>query len=274
MRAVIRTGEPKTLTFVTDHPEPTPSEWPESYIIRTHATALTRDELTWSESLIPKIPIPGFDLAGIVLATPKTLDHNANAFKPGDEVYSFTKSSWQGNAREISTAVEKEMALSARQALFILGKLRPEFTVQSSNSRVRVLAIAASGSVGIWGVQFAHLVGTEVVGTCGPSDADFAKSLGADIVLDYQKANLLECTLEDVWKIATKSGQVISVAEPPEAKKLSEANGKQLTQITGLIEQEKVNGVIDSVFGLEEYKASFEKLQGGHAKGKIVPKVN
>jgi NADPH:quinone reductase-like Zn-dependent oxidoreductase len=327
MRALIRTGTPKTLTLDTSHPEPTASSSPDYYLIRTHATALTREELTWPEPLQAEIPIPGYDVAGVVISAPAA-PHPENGtykFKPGDEIYAMTTFVNKGNARDISEAHEVEMALkpknmsweeaasvplsalTAWQALFVRGRLTPDFSGTGQATPARVLVTAASGSVGIWGVQLAHLAGAEVVGTCGPANVQFVKDLGADTVLDYTKTTLLDwvgedreargfdmvldCiggrTLEDAWKCAKKGGRVVGVAVPPDSKKPAEdvaeevkgvwfivtESGDQLSEVTGLVEQGKCKGVVDSVYELEQWKEAFEKLEGGHSKGKVILKL-
>ena len=251
-------------------------------------------------------------------------------FKPKDKVYGFTTFSGLGNARAVAVAAESELALmptnisweeaaavplsalSAWQALFVHGGLTPPSTsgTESTNSNEgkRVLVTAASGGVGIWGVQLAHQAGATVVGTCGTSNIDFVKSLGADTVLDYTTTSLsgwaaedgaargfdvvLDCigggTLMEAWKCVRRCGRVVSVAENPLEKRpvsgvseevvdkyfIVEANGEQLGEVTKLIEQGRCKGVVDSVFDLEEWKRAFEKSEGGHAKGKVVLKVD
>ena len=321
MRAVIRTGDPKTLTLDSNHPPPTPAQYSECYIIRSKAAALTRAELTWPEPLSPDIPVPGFDLAGEIISVPT--DKGEWKFKPGDDIYALTTFSWKGNARETSIGHESELALkpknlsweeaasvplsalSAYEALFVHGKLHAP--IAGNNSGKRVLVTAASGGVGVWGVQLAHEAGLEVVGTCGTSNVDFVKSLGADTVLDYKKTNLLEWVSEDIdargfdvildciggqtlidaWKCARKGGKVISVAEPPDPKKPSDGvaeavegvwfivrpNGAALAEVTTLIEKGRCRPVVDSVYALEDFAEAFERLEGGHAKGKVILKV-
>ncbi|KAF9731347.1 hypothetical protein PMIN03_012713 [Paraphaeosphaeria minitans] len=66
--------------------------------------------------------------------------------------------------------------LSAYQGLFVHGALKPP--KEGKNTGKRVLITAASGGVGLWGVQLARQAGAEVVGTCGTSNVDFVKSLG------------------------------------------------------------------------------------------------
>jgi len=327
MRALIRTGDAKDLTYTTTHPAPTASSDPDSYIIRTHAAALTREELIWPEPLIPSIPVPGYDLAGTILSVPSAPPTAGSyAFAPGDEVYAMTIFSGLGNAREISVAHEKELALrpknisweetasiplsalSAWQALFVHGALKPVFETKSGNEGTKVLITAASGGVGIWAVQLAHHAGVDVVGTCGTKNIEFVKSLGADTVLDYSNTSLLEwvnddrgtrafdlvldCvggqTLEDSWKCVKEGGRIISVAVPPDSKKptegiaegvkstwfIVESNGGQLSDVTRLIEQGKCRGVVDSVYDLADYEKAFKRLEGGHAKGKVVLKMD
>jgi NADPH:quinone reductase-like Zn-dependent oxidoreductase len=175
---------------------------------------------------------------------------------------------------------------------------------KGTNPKKRVLVTAASGSVGVWGIQLAREAGLEIVGTCGTSNVEFVKSLGAQTVLDYTKTSLLDwvsedleargfdvvfdCiggqTLTDSWKCARRGGKVISVAEPPDPKKptdgvadavegvwfIVKANGPALAEVTSLIEEGKCKPVVDSVYTLEQFKEAFDRLEGGHAKGKVV----
>ncbi|KAK3207425.1 hypothetical protein GRF29_103g965336 [Pseudopithomyces chartarum] len=324
MRAVIRTGDksPETLTLDPHHPEPTSADCPECYIIRSKATALTREELTWPEPKSPDIPVPGLDLAGEIISIPKKAGQFA--FKPGDEVYALTTFTWKGNARDITVGHEKELALkpknlsweeaasvslsalSAYQALFVHGGLAPPKS--GNNSGKRVLVTAASGGVGLWGVQLAREAGAEVVGTCGTSNVDFVKGLGAETVLDYKKTDILEWVsvdrasrgfdvvldciggenLTDAWKCARNGGKVIGVAEPPDPKKPADGvaqdvqsvwfivtpSGVQLAEVTDLLERNKCRAVVDSIYELENFEAAFDKLEKGHSKGKIVLKLH
>lgn len=319
MRALIRNKPEHTLSLDPSHPEPTTADSPNCYIIQTRTAALTRGELAWPEPLEPDIPVPGYDFAGVVIATPTT--PGEKVFQPGSEVYGLTYPfSRKGNAREITVANEQGIwpkpknlsweeaasaslsALTAWQALFVHGKLSPPGT--SSNVGKRVLVTAASGGVGIWAVQLAHQAGIEVVATCGPSNLGYVASLGADTVLDYTSTNLvdwlveddkrrrfdvvLDCvggqTLSEAWKLAKQDGTIISVAEPPDPKRpgvgvaegvkgvwfIVEANRSQLGSITELIESGKCRCQVDRVYGLDEWREAFERLEGGHARGKVV----
>jgi NADPH:quinone reductase-like Zn-dependent oxidoreductase len=250
-----------------------------------------------------------------------------------DKVYGLTTFSGLGNARSVTVAEENELALmpsniaweeaatvplsalTAWQALFVHGGLTPPSITSPEGGRIgtgnegkRVLVTAASGGVGIWAVQLAHQAGAIVVGSCGPSNLDFVKNLGAETAIDYVTISLpdwvgtdketkgfdvvVDCvgggTLSDGWHCARRGGRVIGVAEDPAGFRpgrgvaegvvgrffIVEANGEQLHEVTKLIEQKRCKAVVDSVFDLEEWEKAFEKAGAGHAKGKVVLKID
>ena len=118
--------------------------------------------------------------------------------------------SWASSDSSLTDAASVPMsALTAWQALFEQGQLtsRPSesFTysmdllprVKEDGELVggqakgkRVLVLGASGGVGNFAVQFAKLAGATVVGTAGPSNVEFVKSLGVDEVVNYRETSL------------------------------------------------------------------------------------
>jgi len=191
---------------LTQHPAPSPSLT--HHLIQVRATALTNGELLWPEPHSLSHPVPGFDVAGVLLTSvPKS------NFRKGDEVYALTAFNRQGAAREITEVLPEELALkpknldwaeaatvpmsalTAWQALFVHGgiptpPLASYQTIGSasgaaSTERKRVLITAASGGVGLYAIQLAKFAGAYVVGTCSSRNVHFVKSLGANEVLDY-----------------------------------------------------------------------------------------
>ncbi|KAJ8102490.1 hypothetical protein POJ06DRAFT_244773 [Lipomyces tetrasporus] len=167
----------------------------------------------------------------------------------------------------------------------------------------RVLVTAASGGVGMWVTQLlAKLLGATVIGTCGPDNVSLVQSLGAGEVLNYRETNLLEwgarpgnkvdvvidCigrkSLEDAWWTVRDGGVVLSIFQPPTQVRpedyrgegvrdvffVMEPNRKHLEEITKLVEQGKCRPMVDSVWPLEQFHEAFKRLDGGHARGKIV----
>ncbi|KAL4779840.1 NAD(P)-binding protein [Aspergillus varians] len=168
----------------------------------------------------------------------------------------------------------------------------------------RVLVTAASGSVGMWVVQLAKLAGATVIGTCGAGNVEFVKGLGADEILDYRSVDLKEwagagtgerkvdvvvdCvgrkSLEDAWWAVKDGGVVLSVYQPPrggfpegcdvkdvkDVFFIMEPVGAHLEAITELVEEGKCRGAVDSVRPLEEFREAFKRVDGGHARGKVI----
>lgn len=167
----------------------------------------------------------------------------------------------------------------------------------------RILVTAASGGVGIWLVQLATLLGAEVVGTCGSRNVELVESLGAKEVLNYRDVDLKEWAaqspsnkvdvvvdciggkaLADAWWTVKDGGTVLSICHPPMQVRPDGFEGegvhdlffimqpvrRQLEEISKLIKKGMCQGLVDSVWPLEQYEEAFKRLDGGHAKGKIV----
>lgn len=134
----------------------------------------------------PKQPVPGFDVAGVVVA----IAPGVTRFAPGDEVFGIARGSFAefAAARE-DKLVHKPAQLSFEQAaalpisgLTALQALTDAGRVQAGQ---RVLVIGASGGVGTYAVQIAKALGAHVTGVCSAGKADLVRSLGADEVIDY-----------------------------------------------------------------------------------------
>ncbi len=84
-------------------------------------------------------------------------------------------------------------AATAYLALFSQGELRAGETV---------CIVGAAGNVGSAAVILAHASGARVIAIANPDDADYCRSLGAEVVLDYraeQRDRLTELGGVDVW---------------------------------------------------------------------------
>ncbi|TPX25656.1 hypothetical protein DIZ76_011112 [Coccidioides immitis] len=174
-----------------------------------------------------------------------------------------------------------------------------------------VVVTAASGNVGLWCVQLARIAGFErIVGTYG-GDADMEKLLreiGATDLVDYKQSSLAEWVsrdpehrkvdlvvdcfgrgaLADAWNAVKDGGQLLSVCEPPESRKpadcqakdvtnrffiMDAARGKDLARVTEFLENGKCRAFLDSVYEFNDFEAAFERVEGRHARGKVVIKV-
>ena len=318
MRGLFQPDKNSTQVILKDHPVPNPNFELNEHLIRVHTVAPCAGELLWTANYpVPdpqsKVLIPCDDVAGTVIAAPPS-----SPFKVGDEVYGRTNYHRTGCAAEYAIGRTEELALkpknlswaeavtvplsslTAWQAFFVQAGLG-EFSPDSYRGK-RVLVTAASGGVGIWAVQLAKLAGAEVVGTCGPKNVDFVRSLGATEVLDYTVTSMkewaqtegnkvdlvLDCvgkkTLEDAWWAVKDGGVLISIYQPPEMVKPADWAGKDvrnlffimvpdgdsLARISKSIEEGKCKPVLHSVWPLEKFEEAFKVADSGHARGKVV----
>ncbi|KAF3927212.1 hypothetical protein ABW20_dc0105150 [Dactylellina cionopaga] len=200
-------------------------------------------------------------------------------------------------------------AITAVQALFekggIAGLDKGE-KGRKENATKRVLIVAASGGVGIWLLQLAREAGVRgIVGVCGPSKVELVKNLGATEVVDYSVQGLaawveeddsrkvdlvIDCkggdSLAQAWSCVKDGGKLLSIVEPPEGRKpegckakdvtnyffIMEPRGSDLVDVARLVDEGKVQTLVDSIYTLDQYKEVFEKLDSGRAKGKILIK--
>jgi NADPH:quinone reductase-like Zn-dependent oxidoreductase len=236
MRAVIHNQVLSTLTL-KGVPYPKPDFSAREHLIRVHAVALTRGELTW-----PRPPpldqdySPAVEMCGTVAEAPST-----SKFPAGSRVFMRTTYPRDASLREFTIGLESELAkvpsnltdneaaavpvsaLTAWQGLFVHGSNDFE------NSRgKRVLVNGAAGAVGMWYVQLARAAGMIVVGTCNPASAERVRAAGAEVI-DYTTNNLREYpgekfdlildavggkSLEDAWFLAKDNGRVLTIVPP------------------------------------------------------------
>jgi NADPH:quinone reductase-like Zn-dependent oxidoreductase len=259
----------------------TPEPGPEDVLVRVHAAALTRDELSWPTDRLPAVP--SYEMSGVVAET-------------GEPVYALTGFDRDGAASEyalvraaflapkpeslshVESAAIPLAGLSAWQGLFDHGRLEPG---------ERVLIHGATGGVGHFAVQLARWKGAHVIGTVS-GDADAARELGVDDVVDRTATRFEEAvepvdlvfdtvggeTLERSPAVLREGGRLVTVAEEPPAGTgtffIVEPNREQLLELARLADEGALRPAIDSVYPLAEARAAFERLAEPGKHGKVV----
>lgn len=199
MKAVVGTsyGAPDKLQL-QDIPSPTIGE--KDVLVRVHAASV--NALDWhmatgtpmfmrlmSGLSKPKRAVRGVDVAGVV----EEVGAGVTRFKPGDEVFGLGS----GSFAEYVSAEEKELQpkpsglrFEEAAALPIAGVTALQALRKASVSEgQRVLVVGAGGGVGAFAVQLAKVSGARVTGVCSSGKVDFVRSLGADDVVDYTRAD-------------------------------------------------------------------------------------
>ena len=105
----------------------------------------------------------------------------------------------------------------------------------------------------------------------------------ADLVVDVVGGK----TLAGCWRAVKEGGALVSVNTPPDTVRpaglekrvgrslffIVEPLGSNLAEVAELIAAGKVRPTVDSVWKFEEFEKAFQRLDGGHASGKIVIKI-
>jgi NADPH:quinone reductase-like Zn-dependent oxidoreductase len=205
MKAIVqvRYGSPHDLQV---REVATPSVGPGDVLVRVHAASLHPDvwhviagrpyilRIMGGGFFKPKQPIPGTDMAGIVVS----VGERVTRFRPGDEVFGETMSSHQwtngGAFAEYVAAREEWLALKPANVTFEQAAAVPTsgfITILNLREApgwrpgLSVLINGAGGGVGSLAVQIAKAHGAHVTAVDATHKLDMLRSLGADEVIDY-----------------------------------------------------------------------------------------
>jgi NADPH:quinone reductase-like Zn-dependent oxidoreductase len=258
----------------------------------------------------PRSPRLGADVAGMVEA----VGAGVTRLKPGDAVFGTCKGSFAEYAcgKEVNLALKPaglsfEQAasmpiagLTALQGLRDCAKLEPGQTV---------LINGAAGGVGTFALQIARSMGARVTGVCSGSNAELARSLGAERVIDYAREDFTQSpqkwdaifdlvgnrTLAEYRRALQPRGVFVSCGGGGPDKKASELAGvmfgkmliapfvsqrltgmlakmksADLGALAAMVEAGDVTPVLDRSYPLESTAEAVRYVETYHARGKVI----
>jgi NADPH:quinone reductase-like Zn-dependent oxidoreductase len=250
MRVVRLTGEGLRVEE-SQVPRPGPGE----ALVRVHAAAITRDELTWPVDRLPAIP--SYELSGVVAEVAP----DVHDVLEDDEVFALTPFDRDGVAAEYAIVPAAVLAPKPRQlthvesaalALAGLSAWQGLFDHGALGADERVLVLGASGGVGHLAAQLAR---GRLAAAGQPCELVFDTIGGAALAA------------------ATDSGtRVVSVAEEADGVIyfVVEPNRSQLIELARLADAGELRPAIDSVFSLVDADAAFARLAERGKRGKVV----
>jgi NADPH:quinone reductase-like Zn-dependent oxidoreductase len=304
MQAVVyeRYGPPEVLRPAeVEKPFPRPDD----VLIRVYATSVSAGDCRMRRAdpalvrLISglfrpkKVPILGFELAGVVEETGR----NVTRFKPGDEVFAMAgfgfgcyaeyrclperpdkpKTGFVG--RKPANLSFEEAAVIPCGAVTALAAMRDLGVDRRGGT---LLVYGASGSVGSYAVQLARHFGAKVTGVCSTGNIDMVRSLGVDEVIDYTTTDFSR--LGRTWDAVFDA---VAKADKAACKRVLASGGGYLNvhhtsdDITSddmdflreLAEAGELRSVIDRRYRLDEIVEAHRYVERGHKKGNVVVTV-
>jgi len=257
----------------------------------------------------PKVAGLGSELAGVVEA----VGAKVTRLEPGQAVFGTSRASF---AEYASTEPDKLARMPANlsfeqaaavptSAVTALQALRDHGRVQAGQ---HVLIIGASGGVGTFAVQIAKALGADVTGVASTPKVDLVRSLGADHVIDYTRADITDDgkrydvvldiggnrPLSQLRRVLTGDGTLVIVGGEGGGRFtggidrqlgamvltlfvrqhlgtfIAKPNRTDLETLRALLEAGSVTPAVDRVIALAQVPDAIRDLIAGRVRGKLV----
>ena len=291
---------------LSDVPKPVPQAG--QVLVRVHATSINPLDYQVRRGdypdLVPLPAITGHDVSGVVEA----IGLGVSAFAPGDEVW-YTPQIFdgQGSYAEYHVAAESIIArkpaslshLEAASLSLVGGTVWEALTVRAV-LRVgeSILIHGGAGGVGHVAIQVAKAMGARVFTTVREANADFVRSLGADVVIDYTQEDYVEAimretaghgvdvvfdtiggdTLSRSADALAQLGRVVSIVDIAQPQNLVQAWGKnasyhfvftrqnrgKLDELSALVERGQLRPHVGAVYSLADIPLAHARLESAN----------
>lgn len=251
----------------------------------------------------------GWDFSGVI----ERAAYEAHPLQPGTEVYGMlnvprTSGSYaEYAAAPILSVTPKPQSLSHIEAAAVpLAALTALGAIETAQIEAgqRVLVQAGAGGVGHFAVQFAALLGAEVVTTASQRNAEWLRELGASDVIDYRSTrfedvldgvdaviDLMGNVVDDIGSrslaVMKPGGIIVNVPTGSWPSRIADAaaagmratgytvtaDAVKLAEITQLVDAGRLVVHVDAVFPLSSAAEAHTQLEQGHTRGKIVLQI-
>ena len=251
----------------------------------------------FSRLFLPKTP--GGDFSGTV----EEIGFHVKNFEVGQEVFGLTPAAKGGTYAEYAIINKEHLSnkpeslsfeeaasiplagLTAYQALYNQGKIKPQ---------MRVFINGCTGGVGSYAVQIAKAYNCEVTGICSSKNVDFAKGLGVDYVVAYDKKNPLKVdnrfdiffdvsgtyTYGKVKHLLYSTARYINLLPSPslyfnalfkkEVKTFwVRSNRHDLENLAAMVDKNLLKPYLDRIYPLQEAVKAHTYCENNSVKGKV-----
>lgn len=263
----------------------------------------------WSGLLRPKYQILGCEFAGII----EEIGKEVTTFQKGDKVFGYNDKTFGGHAEyltiaetEAVTNIPDNISFDEAAALtegghYALVDIRAAKIERGQN----VVVYGATGAIGSAAVQLLKHFGATITAVCNTKNVELVKSLGADIVIDYQTQdftkteNKFQFIFDAVGKssfgqckpLLTEKGIYISTELGKNGENILFAlttpllGGKKLLFpiptitkmdvifLKELVQKGEYKPVIDRMYTLEHIVDAYKYVETGQKTGNVVIKI-
>ena len=319
MKAAIHTRYgPPEIVEVKDIPKPTPKE--NEVLIKVHASTVNRTDSGFRSAeyfvsrffsglFRPKHQTLGCEFAGVI----EEIGSKVTSFKTGDKVFGFNDSTFGGHAEFL--IINENAAITTlphnldfyaaapitEGAHYALNNIRASKIQKGQNA----LVYGATGAIGSAAVQLLRHFGANVTAVSNTKNVELVKSLGADVVIDYQTQDFTQTktkfhfifdavgksSFHQCKPLLTEKGVYISTELGKNAENVflaistSFSKGKKVLFPIPAITKEDViflkqlaesgefKPVIDRYYTLDEVVEAYNYVETGQKTGNVVLRV-
>jgi NADPH2:quinone reductase len=300
-----------------DVPKPVPGAG--QVLVRVHATSINPLDYQVRRGdysdLVPLPAITGHDVSGVI----EEVGPGVTAFVPGDEVW-YTPQIFEGpgSYAEYHVAAQgivgkKPASLSHLEAasLSLVGGTAWEALTVRAALKVgeSILIHGGAGGVGHVAIQLAKAIGARVFTTVREANVEFARSMGADVIIDYEKQDYVDVinretdgrgvdvvfdtiggnTLSRSPDALAQLGRVVSIVDIAQPQNLIQAWGKnasyhfvftrqnrgKLDELSTLVERGQLRPQVGAVYSLADLALAHARLESPNngIQGKVAIRV-
>ncbi|WP_341364781.1 zinc-dependent alcohol dehydrogenase family protein [Thalassospira sp. SN3W] len=289
-------------------------------LVRVHATSINPLDYQVRRGdysdLVPLPAITGHDVSGVV----ESVGPGVTSFVPGDEVW-YTPQIFDGDGSYAEYHVASENIIGRKPSslnhleaasLSLVGGTAWEALIGRVALRVgeSILVHGGAGGVGHVAIQIAKAIGAKVFTTVREENFEFARSIGADVVIDYTKEDYASAILRETDgqgvdvvfdtlggdtlsrspDVLAQLGRVVSIVDIAQPQNLIEAWGKnasfhfvftrqnrgKLDELSTLVERGQLRPHVGAVYSLEDISRAHARLEtrNNGVRGKIAIAVD
>lgn len=301
-----------------DVPKPVPQAG--QVLVQVHATSINPLDYQVRRGdypdLVPMPAITGHDVSGVV----EEVGPGVTTFAPGDEVW-YTPQIFEGpgSYAEYHVAAESIVGkkptslshLEAASLTLVGGTVWESLVVRAAlKSGESILIHGGAGGVGHVAIQLAKAIGARVFTTVRGVNFEFARSLGADVLVDYKTEDYVDAIMRETGgrgvdvvfdtiggntlsrspDTLTQLGRVVTIVDTAEPQNVIQAWGKnasyyfvftrqnrgKLDELSALIEGGQLRPHVSAVYSLADIPLAHALLESPNngVQGKIAIAVD